>query len=101
MNALVINAGVLQQAYAWLCQVRCAHSANADVWDLRFHWETERDRILTLLNTGRYRFRPLSRIIKSSGENCYGLVISRHLSDKKYGLGAGAPATDSRLVHPY
>ncbi len=58
----------MQHAYVWLCQARLNYPADADVWDLRFHWSTERDRILALLNAGHYRSQPLSKIIKTSGE---------------------------------
>ncbi len=68
MNPGHITIEVMQQAYEWLCHARLNYPADADVWDLRFHWSTERDRILALLNAGHYRFRPLSKIIKSSGE---------------------------------
>jgi RNA-directed DNA polymerase len=36
---------VINQAYQWLCQQRRHWSANADVWELRRHWHTEKHNI--------------------------------------------------------
>ena len=32
----------LNPAYSWVCKQRRDYPADADVWDLRRHWHTER-----------------------------------------------------------
>ena len=61
-------ASMLGQAYRWLCRQRRDYPADADVWDLRFHWRSERIRLEDELRTGRFRFGPLRVVTKADGE---------------------------------
>lgn len=47
-------ASVLDQAYHWLCRQRQDYPPNADVWDLRFHWQKERARLEAELHAARF-----------------------------------------------
>jgi RNA-directed DNA polymerase len=42
MGATLASDAVINQVYQWLCQQRHHWSANADVWELRRHWHTEK-----------------------------------------------------------
>lgn len=53
---------VLQLAFDWLCEQRKNYSANSDVWDVRWNWESLLPDIQEQLRAGRYRFSPLRRI---------------------------------------
>ncbi|EGZ4409823.1 hypothetical protein ACS34_004964 [Salmonella enterica subsp. enterica serovar Poona] len=57
----------INAAYTWLCKSRRRFPANADLWHLRFHWNTERARILRSLHAGTYRFQPLSLVSRADG----------------------------------
>ncbi|EDO1803200.1 hypothetical protein CT821_23020 [Salmonella enterica] len=57
----------INTAYTWLCKSRRRFPANADIWHLRFHWNTERARILRSLHAGTYRFQPLSLVSRADG----------------------------------
>lgn len=57
----------INAAYTWLCKSRRRFPANADIWHLRFHWNTERARILRSLHAGTYRFQPLSLVSRADG----------------------------------
>ena len=46
------NSKLLDAAYRWLCHQRRAWPANADVWHLRFTWETARPQLLAQLGAG-------------------------------------------------
>lgn len=59
---------VLDQAFRWLCQQRRDYPPDADVWDLRFHWQKELARLQAELHTGQFRFGPLSVVTKADGE---------------------------------
>jgi hypothetical protein len=52
----------LDQAYRWLCNQRRDYPPDADVWDLRFHWESERMHLASMLESGRYRLGPMSML---------------------------------------
>lgn len=56
---------ILNASYAWLCASRKNHLANADVWDLRFHWQQEKNALLRALRAGTYRLQP-----RAAGEAC-------------------------------
>ena len=62
------NSKLLDAAYRWLCHQRRAWPANADVWHLRFTWETARPQLLAQLGAGTYRFAALDKITKANGE---------------------------------
>ncbi len=49
----------LDAAWDWLCAARKSAPADADIWDLRFHWETTRTDFLQQLQTGKYRLSPM------------------------------------------
>ncbi|EEA7260294.1 hypothetical protein TM79_004846 [Salmonella enterica subsp. enterica] len=57
----------INAAYTWLCKSRRRFPANADIWHLRFHRNTERARILRSLHAGTYRFQPLSLVSRADG----------------------------------
>jgi len=66
--ATLFNPATLQAAYQWVCRQRRHHPPDADIWDLRFHWEAIRHPLLAQLCRGRYRFSPLQPIRKANGE---------------------------------
>lgn len=55
----IASDAVIDRAYAWLCARRKDAPADADVWHLRFHWASERPRLVAALLAGRYRFAPV------------------------------------------
>ena len=61
----------IDDAYRWLCQQRRNHPDSADIWHLRFHWDTERTRILRSLEQGTYYFSPLQVITKADGSTIH------------------------------
>ena len=58
----MIKSQQLDSAYEWLCRQRRNYPDNADIWHLRFHWGSERERILAELRHRNYRVSPLQRI---------------------------------------
>ncbi|PIJ49293.1 hypothetical protein BL250_12720 [Erwinia sp. OLTSP20] len=67
-NKQLVTLLNIEYAYQWLIQARKQYPDHADIWHLRFHWQRERDIILSQLNRGEYRFSPLQIIKKASGE---------------------------------
>jgi len=63
-----ITAEQLEDAFDWLCHRRCNYPDHADVWHLRFHWETERVRLSEQLRNESYRLSPLQSVQKADGE---------------------------------
>ncbi|WP_149330560.1 reverse transcriptase domain-containing protein [Citrobacter braakii] len=61
---------ILDASYIWLCASRKNHPANADVWDLRFHWSQEKVHLLQALRAGTYRLQPLRVTPRAVGEAC-------------------------------
>ncbi|CAI1188625.1 Retron-type reverse transcriptase [Serratia marcescens] len=59
----------IDAACQWLIKQRQHYPDNADIWHLRFHWQREREEILSSLNRGEYRLSPLQRIQKADGES--------------------------------
>ncbi|MGP2821003.1 reverse transcriptase domain-containing protein [Serratia marcescens] len=59
----------IDAAYQWLIKQRQHYPDNTDIWHLRFHWQREREVILSSLNRGEYRFSPLNLIQKTNGES--------------------------------
>ncbi len=68
MRETLASDAVIDQAYQWLCQQRRHWSANADVWELRSHWQTDKHHIQLALKQGNYCFAPMSRVTKANGE---------------------------------
>ena len=54
------NIEELDDAYAWVCELRKEYSPNSDIWNLRRHWKTLKSKILNQLNDGSYTFSPLN-----------------------------------------
>ncbi|HGN0870400.1 reverse transcriptase (RNA-dependent DNA polymerase) [Providencia alcalifaciens] len=46
-------------AYQWLCRQRRHAPANADIWDLRWRGERERERLYQCVIAGEYRLSPM------------------------------------------
>lgn len=61
---------LLDISYSWLCASRKNHPANADVWDLRLHWQQEKTSLLLALRAGTYRLLPLRVIPRTGSEAC-------------------------------
>jgi len=51
----------LDNAFAWICDIRKDYSANNDIWRLRRDWEGIRSSFLVQLNNGSYQFGLLDR----------------------------------------
>lgn len=49
----------LDTAWNWLCQTRKRAPADADIWDMRFHWSSRQAALLAQLQTGAYRLSPM------------------------------------------
>ncbi|EBF0843297.1 transposase [Salmonella enterica] len=47
------------EAWIWLCRQRHHAPVNADIWDLRFHWQRENPRLYRQVLNGEYRLSPL------------------------------------------
>jgi RNA-directed DNA polymerase len=67
----VFTKTTLDTAYSWLCKQRRNFPANADIWHLRFHWNTIRGELLQTLNKQDYTFMPLSLVTKADGESIH------------------------------
>lgn len=50
---------LLDEAWHWLCNARKNAPVGADIWDLRFNWQTERGALLDALRQGNYRLSPM------------------------------------------
>jgi len=61
----------LDIAYSWLCKQRANFPANADIWHLRFHWQSVRQELLQTLHKQDYTFMPLSVVTKADGETLH------------------------------
>lgn len=51
----------LENAFAWICEIREDYSANSDIWRLRRDWEEIKPSFLDQLNDGSYPFGLLDR----------------------------------------
>ena len=67
----VFTEASLDIAYSWLCKQRANFPANADIWHLRFHWQTIRGELLQTLNKQDYTLLPLSVVTKADGETLH------------------------------
>ncbi|MDY7806694.1 reverse transcriptase domain-containing protein [Burkholderia stagnalis] len=110
-----LTPACLDEAYRWLCAQRRHYPDHADIWYLRFHWQTERHRIMSALSTGTYRFAPMSCVTKASGESvviwsaadalvikCLTLILQPHLPVHRaceHVRGHGGGAASVRRVH--
>ncbi len=63
LNVFISDA-TIDSAYAWVCKNRKHYLPNADIWDLQFHWEKEREKIKQQLLSGKYQFKPLKIITR-------------------------------------
>ena len=88
----VITPEVLEAAYTWLVKRRQAYPSSSDVWSFRRKWQQEKARLQEELAAGRYRFSPMSRVIRRDQSKielwsardalvlkCLALVLSRRL----------------------
>ena len=67
MNELV-NSDLIDEAFSWLCHQRKQFPVNSDVWDVRFHWEEVKAKLIAELTSDTFNFKPLQKINKSTGE---------------------------------
>lgn len=56
-----------QAAWRWLCRRRRHAPANADIWDVWYHWPRECDRLYRVVTAGKYRLSPLL-MLRSGGQ---------------------------------
>ncbi len=64
----ILDEGILESAYTWLCKRRRNYPEHADVWNFRRHWKREMARLRRELLEGSYRLGLLSRTTLESGE---------------------------------
>lgn len=57
----------IDKAYEKLIKNRKHFPPNSDIWDLRFHWPTIKQKIKTSLSLSRYHFQPMQIIKKTDG----------------------------------
>jgi RNA-directed DNA polymerase len=62
------NAKLLDESFSGLCKQRKHFPVNSDVWDVRFHWESIKPKLIRDLSTNRFTFQPLQKVTKASGE---------------------------------
>lgn len=56
-------------AQRWLWRARRNAPANADIWDLRFHWSREMQRIWAAINQCDYILSPMRVYRRRNGES--------------------------------
>ena len=59
---------LIDESFRWLCKQRKHFPDNSDVWDVRFHWDSIKLKLIRDLSTNRFTFQPLRKVTKSSGE---------------------------------
>ena len=64
----LLDEGILESAYTWLCKRRRNYPDHADVWNFRRHWRREIDRLRRELLEGSYRLELLSRTTLANAE---------------------------------
>ncbi len=64
----LLDEGILESAYTWLCKRRRNYPDHADVWNFRRHWQREMARLRRELLEGSYRLGLLSRTTLENGE---------------------------------
>ncbi|ECV2306859.1 transposase [Salmonella enterica subsp. enterica serovar Javiana] len=57
------------EAYRWVCNARRHHPANADIWDLRFHWRNRAESLYRQILSGDYRLSAMQRYRQPSRES--------------------------------
>jgi RNA-directed DNA polymerase len=67
IDRIIASDAVLNQAYKWLCHRRKDYGANADVWNFRRNWQSEKARLRADLIAGCYRFDVLDRVTLKDG----------------------------------
>jgi len=67
----IFTAEAIDTAYSCLCKQRRHFPPNADIWDLRFHWQTMRPVLLEQLRTGSYTLSPQQYISKAKGSSIH------------------------------
>ena len=91
-RAELVSDQVSEQAYAWLCRRRKDYPAGSDVWSFRRNGTAERRLIRSQLESGVYRFSPMTRVERTDGESvdlwcardafvlkCLAIVLERRL----------------------
>ena len=58
-------------AYVWRCKQRKNFTPDADIWHVRFHWNTIRCDLIKELRKQTYQLSPLSRVTKSDGRSIH------------------------------
>ena len=71
MLATLASDALIDGAYRWLCHQRRHWPADADIWELRFHWTEAKLSIQQALAKGDYRFEALARVTKTDGETVH------------------------------
>lgn len=80
-DAALFTPALLDMAFRALYTSRRRWPADSDIWHLRFHWTSERPRLLSLLNAGQFRFSAMRVISRADGSRlavwdaCDALVI--------------------------
>ena len=64
----ILDEGILESAYTWLCKRRRNYPDHADAWNFRRHWRREIALLRRELLEGSYRRGLLSRTTLESGE---------------------------------
>lgn len=64
----IVNSDLIDEAYSWLCQQRKHFPVNSDVWDVRFHWQVVKAKLIAELTSNTFNFKPLQKVSKSTGE---------------------------------
>lgn len=67
MSALFTDA-LLSEAYTWLCRQRREYPHNADIWHLRFRWESLMPEFIATLEASRWQLSPLTLVQKANGD---------------------------------
>lgn len=65
-NTLKISLSQLEGDFHWLCKQRMHYPANSDIWSFRFSWQDNKETLLKNLNSGDYKFSPMSKITKEN-----------------------------------
>lgn len=59
----MLSDEVLGLAYAWSCKQRMNRSHNNSIWDLRFNWKLEKERLKSQVKKNTYTLSPLRRYV--------------------------------------
>ncbi len=61
----------VEAAFLWLKQQRKHFPPNSDIWDLIFHWETEKPHLIQEVVDDTFYFQPLQSVMKANGETVH------------------------------